>query len=154
MKGTILNLEFTSGSGIIVTNEGQRFNFLAKDWKATAIQPAIGLEVDFIGEAGNATEIFSTSVSIAKKRVIFIILSIMCGFLGVNNFYAGYTFRGIMKIVTILLSVAFIVLVHVYYFHILFLPILSFLTLFITFIWSYLEVIFVTKDANGIKMVE
>ncbi|MFA6570448.1 MAG: hypothetical protein WCT77_04350, partial [Bacteroidota bacterium] len=79
MKGIILNLEFTSGSGIIVTKEGQRFNFLAKDWKATTIQPTIGLEVDFIGEAENATEIFSTAVSIAKKRIIFIILSIMCG---------------------------------------------------------------------------
>ena len=73
-------------------------------------------------------------VRTAKSRGIFIILGLFLGCLGLHNFYAGYHGRGAAQlIITCLLGVFVIGLV-------------------ITVLWSLVEIISVSIDANGDKM--
>lgn len=66
-------------------------------------------------------------MAIPKSRLAYILLAIFLGYLGVHNFYAGFTKKGIIQLI---LSVLVI-------------------TAFITFIWVIIDIITVTEDANG-----
>lgn len=57
MQGQILHVEAGRRTGVILGNDGNRYNFSRADWKA-AHPPLAGLDVDFIAVEGRATEIF------------------------------------------------------------------------------------------------
>jgi len=67
-----------------------------------------------------------------KIRIAYILLGIFLGGLGIHNFYAGYTGRGVAQLLTTLLTcgVGFV----------------------ITWVWSLVEICIVTVDADGNEM--
>ena len=67
-----------------------------------------------------------------KDRIAFILLGVFLGTLGIHNFFAGYTARGVAQILVTLLVGWLIV------------PWIA------VAIWNLVEVITVTKDAHGV----
>ena len=68
-----------------------------------------------------------------KSRLAYILLAIFLGPLGVHNFYAGYTGKGIAQLLISLISFGFLAPV--------------------VFIWNLVEICTVTKDAQGVDFV-
>lgn len=70
-----------------------------------------------------------------KSRVTFVLLGLFLGCLGIHNFYAGYSGKGIAQLlITIFLGWVFG------------------LGIFITGIWALIEIIVVNTDAQGLRM--
>ena len=68
-----------------------------------------------------------------KSRLAYILLALFIGSLGVHNFYAGYTGKGIAQLLLTLISFGFLS------------P--------IVWIWAIVEICTVTKDAQGVDFV-
>jgi TM2 domain-containing membrane protein YozV len=65
------------------------------------------------------------------SRTAYVVLALLLGELGVHDFYAGYTTKGIIKLLlTILLC------------ELIFPP-------FLMWLWAFIEVFIITKDAKG-----
>lgn len=60
MQGTVLDYSAESGEGIISGDDGARYTFTAGEWRDANSQPAGGVTVDFVGEAGIARAIYPT----------------------------------------------------------------------------------------------
>lgn len=69
--------------------------------------------------------------SSAKGRTAFVLLGLFLGFLGVHNFYAGYTGRAVAQLLICILTGWLI------------LPLVA------LFIWIIVEICVVTTDAQG-----
>ena len=65
-----------------------------------------------------------------KSRLAYILLGLFLGGLGIHNFYAGYTGKGIAQLLITILSGGFLALV--------------------VWIWVIIEICTVTKDAQGV----
>ena len=61
MLGNVLDYSPESGEGIISGDDGARYTFTAAEWRAVDTQPARGVRVDFVGEAGMAHAIYPTA---------------------------------------------------------------------------------------------
>lgn len=71
----------------------------------------------------------------ARSRVTYVLLGLFLGCLGVHNFYAGYSGKGVAQLlITIFLGWVFG------------------LGVFITGVWALIEIIVVSTDAQGIRM--
>ena len=71
----------------------------------------------------------------AKSRVAFVLLGLFLGCLGIHNFYAGYSGKGIAQLlITIFLGWVFG------------------LGIIITGIWALIEIIVVNTDAQGLRL--
>lgn len=64
-----------------------------------------------------------------KSRVSYVILALLLGALGIHNFYAGYTGKGIAQLCITLISFGVLA--------------------FVSAIWALVEAITVTQDASG-----
>lgn len=74
-------------------------------------------------------------VVLSKSRVTFVLLGLFLGCLGIHNFYAGYSGKGVAQLlITIFLGWIFG------------------LGIFITGIWALIEIIAVNTDAQGVRM--
>jgi len=69
-------------------------------------------------------------VAAPKSRLAYILLAFFLGCLGIHNFYSGHTKHGIIKLVLLLACG---------------------LGLVVSPIWSIIEMITVTKDAQGVQ---
>ncbi len=69
----------------------------------------------------------------AKQKVVYILLAIFLGYLGIHNFYAGYNGRGISQLLISLLSIGILIPV--------------------VWIWAIIEIITVNFDASGNKFI-
>ena len=67
-----------------------------------------------------------------KARITYVLLGIFLGGLGIHNFYAGYTGRGVAQLLITLLSCGFLV------------P--------IVWVWNLIEICVVDTDASGSRM--
>lgn len=92
----------------------------------TALPPTRSTQ-GIVSEAG-ATLI---PASAGRRRIVFAMLGIFLGFLGVHNFYAGYTRIGILQLVLTGLA-----------------ALLGFNLIF-TWVWALVEVLFVHTDSRG-----
>lgn len=70
--------------------------------------------------------------SAPKSRLAYILLAIFLGYLGIHNFYAGYTKTAIIQLVLSVVTIG--------------------IGAFISSIWAIVEAITVTRDANGRAM--
>jgi len=68
-----------------------------------------------------------------KTRVIFVLLGIFLGALGVHNFYAGYVKKGAIQLCVTLLT--------------------CFYGAIISWPWAIIEICMVNKDADGTELV-
>jgi TM2 domain-containing membrane protein YozV len=99
------------------------------------------LEVPLANPVGNQVIINqvgypTTYAGPAKSRVTFVLLGLFLGCLGIHNFYAGYSGKGIAQLlITVCLGWVFG------------------LGIFITAVWAFIEIIAVNTDANGVRMV-
>jgi len=66
----------------------------------------------------------------AKDRVTYVLLAVLLG-IGIHNFYAGYTTRGIIQLLVSILSCGIL--------------------WFFMWIWAIIEACTVTQDANGVR---
>ena len=66
----------------------------------------------------------------AKDRVAYVLLAVLLG-IGIHNFYAGYTTRGIIQLLVSILSCGIL--------------------WFFMWIWAIIEACTVTQDANGVR---
>lgn len=80
----------------------------------------------FLSDSGNGN-----ANSPKKSRTAYVLLGIFLGYLGIHNFYAGYSGRGIAQLL-ICIFTGWLVF-----------------PLVILFVWSLMEVITITQDANG-----
>lgn len=69
----------------------------------------------------------------AKQRVVYILLAIFLGGLGIHNFYIGRTGAGVAQLLISLLSFGFLSL--------------------ISWIWAIIDICVVTTDSNGNPLV-
>jgi len=76
------------------------------------------------------------------SRVVYILLAFFLGGLGIHNFVAGYTVRGVVQLV---LSLVCAVMVFCTFG-------LSAIGLLGVFVWTIVEIVVVDKDVNGVKM--
>ena len=67
-----------------------------------------------------------------KSRVAYILLGLFLGGLGIHNFYAGYTTKGVIQLLLTLCTCGYGGI--------------------ITGIWALIEVCTVNKDAHGVPM--
>ncbi|MBP5534072.1 MAG: NINE protein [Alphaproteobacteria bacterium] len=67
-----------------------------------------------------------------KERIVYILLGFFLGGFGVHNFYAGYTGKGVAQLLITLFLFWLVI------------PLLA------VFVWVIIEIITVTKDANGV----
>jgi TM2 domain-containing membrane protein YozV len=66
----------------------------------------------------------------AKDRVPYVLLAVLLG-IGIHNFYAGYTTRGLIQLLVSILSCGIL--------------------WFFMWIWAIIEACTVTQDANGVR---
>jgi TM2 domain-containing membrane protein YozV len=70
-----------------------------------------------------------------KERFVYIILAVFAGFFGVHNFYIGNKLKGYAQLF-ITIFIGWLIL-----------------PLFITWIWSFIEILKTTHDSEGRKLV-
>ncbi len=68
-----------------------------------------------------------------KSRLAYILLALFLGTLGIHNFYAGYTGKGVAQLLITLLSLGILSL--------------------ISWIWAIIDICVVSKDAKGVPFV-
>jgi len=74
-----------------------------------------------------------------KTRVIFVLLGIFLGIFGAHNFYAGYTKKGGLQLVTTILTVPYAAIIAWLW--------------AVVWVWAIIEICLVNKDADGTQFV-
>jgi TM2 domain-containing membrane protein YozV len=69
----------------------------------------------------------------AKTRTTFIVLGIFLGWLGIHNFYAGYTGKAVGQLCLTVLTLGYLAI--------------------ISWIWAIIEVCIIEKDSTGLRFV-
>ena len=103
MKGRILRYS-VDGTGAISGDDGQRYQFVASDWKLPDY-PTQGMYVDFDVDDGRAFDFVLLTVAGQKSKIVAGILALLLGTLGIHKFYLGYVVVGV---VYLLVSITFI----------------------------------------------
>lgn len=134
MKGQVIAFDEQTNKGKISGHDGMRYDFTLVDWADGAKRPKVGLEVDFDvneDEGNKAKDIIILKGGTAsdKSRTAYILLAIFIGPLGVHNFFAGYTGRGIAQLLITVITVGIGTL--------------------ITYPWAIIEAITVKVDSEG-----
>ena len=80
-----------------------------------------------------ASTLFAAPQRPPKSRLVFILLGIFLGSLGIHNFYAGYIKRGVAQLCVTVATV--------------------FYGSFVTWTWALIEVCTVDRDHNGVSFV-
>ncbi|MGN0820653.1 MAG: TM2 domain-containing protein [Akkermansia sp.] len=75
----------------------------------------------------------SESPSAPKSRLTYILLALFLGGFGIHNFYAGYNRNGLIQLLLTVLSCGILSVVSV--------------------IWAIVDIVNVTKDANGVDFI-
>lgn len=71
--------------------------------------------------------------SAPKSRLTYILLALFLGGFGIHNFYAGYNRKGLIQLLLTVVSCGLLSLVSV--------------------IWAIVDIVNVTKDANGVDFI-
>ena len=113
MKGSVLNYDPRSGTGLISGNDDQRYTFSGTDVQSDFNALSIGAIVDFTPENNIAKSIFmvepprSGGLNInlgegargGKSRIVAALLALFLGTLGIHKFYLGYNKAGVIMLV-------------------------------------------------------
>jgi TM2 domain-containing membrane protein YozV len=103
MKGTILEFNEASRSGIISGEDGNRYQFTIEEWKGSSL-PQQGLKIDFSANGEYAMAIYADSVltSGSSKKIAAALFAFFLGSFGAHKFYLGYTKQGIIMLLVFL----------------------------------------------------
>ena len=101
MKGRILDFSIQNSSGVISGDDGERYNFVASEWKSEK-SPTNNQIVDFKVEGENAVGIYldqNISTGDQKNKIVAAVLALFLGGLGIHKFYLGCNTAGIIMLV-------------------------------------------------------
>ena len=70
----------------------------------------------------------------SRSRTVYILLGVFFGILGIHNFYAGRTYRGLGQLLTTIIVGWFV------------------LPLLVVWIWSIVDICAISTDGDGIKL--
>ena len=99
MKGKILDYNIQESKGIISGDDGQRYSFENKDWKASEL-PKVNQVVDFETDELNAKSIYPQAVqqtnsnSVDGKNMTFPLISLISSLVGI--FFGLFAIIGII----------------------------------------------------------
>lgn len=93
MKGKVLDFNISTNEGIITGEDGTRYNFVSTEWKSSSINPAQGVEVDFVVEDDNATAIYAEESIVNTPLQTGEILNIWQYYVAALKNYATFTGR-------------------------------------------------------------
>ena len=79
-----------------------------------------------------------------KSRLVYILLALFLGYLGVHNFYAGYTKKAVIQLLISLFSYALSIITLG-----LLIPVSMVISLGV-FVWVIIDICTVTTDAKGV----
>jgi len=99
MRGKILDYNIQESKGVILSDNGTRYNFLVAQWKGNKA-PAINQIVDFAVNGDDAEAIYlQQNEEGAKSKIVAGILALFLGGFGVHKFYLGCKTAGIIMLV-------------------------------------------------------
>ncbi len=139
MRGTVIIFDKETRKGKISGQDGKRYDFSLSDLRGATAEPYNGMEVDFEAHGSEAKDIVVIQQSASatnKSRAIYILLAFFLGTLGIHNFYAGRTLWGVVQLLIGLTS-----------------PFLLFISLIPLYVWILVEMIVITEDSEGRKMI-
>ena len=126
----------------------EKINALAKKCRycGEIIDPALRLATDLKPDNNSGVKVniaansepqptvnnIALTIAQPKERTVYVLLGIFLGWLGIHNFYAGYSGRGVAQIL-MTLCIGWLIF-----------------PLLIITIWNIVEVCTVKKDANGV----
>ena len=120
MRGTVLEFDLQSSSGLISGEDGHRYPFHGTDVKSDFKALRLGVEVDFETEGATATSIYIISRPRArgslssgldslssgqqgpKSKIVAGLLAIFLGQMGIHKFYLGYNLPGLILLLVAL----------------------------------------------------
>ncbi|WP_353428872.1 TM2 domain-containing protein [Paracoccus denitrificans] len=134
MRGSVLDFDPRSGSGIISGGDGVRYTFKGVDVQNNFEKIRAGVNVDFEAVEDQATAIYPVAPSAGqvgeKSKVAAGLLALFLGGLGIHKFYLGQTTAGIIMLLVSVLG-----------------AILLFIPTFIVGIIAFIEgIIYLTKS--------
>lgn len=100
MQGKVLTYDPQNGTGIISSDDGNRYPFSASDWKDDT-QVRAGIGVDFVASNNQATEIYKSATHTeinSSKKLVAGLLAFFVGAFGIHKFYLGYNKQGIIMV--------------------------------------------------------
>jgi hypothetical protein len=68
MEGTVLHFDESTKSGVVRSDNGDRFDFIDSDWKSNG-DPRLGVKVDFVAKDNVASEIYAVSSSRISENI-------------------------------------------------------------------------------------
>jgi TM2 domain-containing membrane protein YozV/cold shock CspA family protein len=98
MRGKVLDFNELAGSGLISGDDGQRYSFNRAALQGGVRSVAVGADVDFQIENGQATSIYVVQSSWEKNRIVAAVLALFLGHWGIHKFYLGKTNAGIIML--------------------------------------------------------
>ena len=102
MKGKILDFNIQESKGVILSDDGNRYNFVTSEWKSQKV-PNVNQLVDFNVNGNIAESIYLQQNSVDdKSKIVAGILALFLGVFGIHKFYLGCTTAGIVMLVVFL----------------------------------------------------
>lgn len=98
MLGQILNFDPAEGQGVISGEDGNRYDFLVKEFKSQGQNPRNGAQVDFDAHDGIAIDVYNVNAPMLsgdKNKIVAALLAFFLGGLGIHKFYLGRMGAGI-----------------------------------------------------------
>lgn len=108
MQGQVLQADAATQSGIILGDDGNRYQFAFAEWRAAG-QPAAGLIVDFLAAEGTAREIFPLATVNQRPTPSVVVQpsegnSVLLGGLGLGSLALGFVIPVIPTIAAFVLG--------------------------------------------------
>lgn len=98
MKGRVLSYSIQENSGIITSDDDNRYTFAGSEWNETEA-PQRGDYVDFEPRDGEAVQIYrALGAKPKKEKIVAGLFAILLGGLGIHKFYLGYKAAGIIHL--------------------------------------------------------
>lgn len=104
MKGTVIDFNEATRTGLISGDDSNRYQFDIIEWKGSQL-PKSGLKVDFSIEGEHAKAIYAITSNVgASKKVAAALFAFFLGAFGAHKFYLGYTKQGVIMLLIFLLG--------------------------------------------------
>ncbi|ATG46396.1 TM2 domain-containing protein [Celeribacter ethanolicus] len=109
MRGTILNFDAQTSTGLISGEDGQRYDFSGTDVAERFERVRDGVTVDFQTSDSRATSIYPVITQSSgqignKNKIVAGLLAIFLGGLGIHKFYLGYSKAGVIMLLCSILG--------------------------------------------------
>lgn len=93
-------------------------------------QPAVPMPPAYPAPTPNGGPVPMPGAAMPKQRIVYVLLAIFLGSLGIHNFYAGHTASAVIQLLLSVLSCGALA--------------------FVSFIWAIIEAVAVEADGNGV----